>query len=89
VDPRWLLLAATANYLLPVVVFIAGVVVADIVVPGSDLAALAVGIVSMLAAGFLVRSFLRSVQRPRLRLIDLPEALESSGQRDHLTSRDI
>ncbi len=84
-DPRWLLLAAAANYLLPVVAFVAGAVLADMGWPRSDSAALVAGIVSMVSAWFLARLGLSSVYRPRLRLVDFDGALESSDQRDHIS----
>lgn len=87
-DPRWLLLAAASNYLLPVVMFVAGAVVADIGWPRSDSAALIGGLGSLFAAAFLARPLLRGVHKPKLRLVDLPDALESGSRCDHVSQQE-
>lgn len=85
-NPRWLLLAAAANYLLPVTAFVAGAVIAGSIWPRSDPAALVGGLLSMFVAWAVIRPWLKSVREPRLRLIDVAKALESNGRCDHISN---
>lgn len=87
-DPRWLMLAAAATYLLPVAAFIAGTLIAELQWPRNDLAALVGGGLFLLATGFGVRHLLRRIGRPVLKLVDLDATLESGDVRGHLTVQD-
>lgn len=86
-DPRWLMLAAAATYLLPVVAFVAGALLADRLLPGSDPAALAAGISFALLAALLARHPLNFISRPRLVLVELHQGLESEGDGGHLSQQ--
>lgn len=88
-DPRWLVLAAAASYLLPVIAFIAGAVSSDRLLPGSDLAALVSGMCFALVAGMLARYPLRSISGPRLLLVELHQGLESESGNDHFSDHGI
>lgn len=78
-DPRWLLLASAATYLLPVIAFVAGALFADRLFPGSDPAALFAGIALALTAGLAAHYPMKLIDRPRLELVELHEGLESNG----------
>lgn len=86
-DPRWLMLAAAAAYLLPVIAFVAGAVFADQVLPGSDPAALFSGVALALVAGLLARFPLKFISRPRLRLVELHAGLESASHGGHFSGQ--
>lgn len=75
-DPRWLVLAAVAAYLLPVLAFVLGAVAADGIWPRNDLAALFTGTVVSLSAVILLRRSLRMPGQPPLVLVDFREPLE-------------
>ncbi|MEX0916142.1 MAG: SoxR reducing system RseC family protein [Wenzhouxiangellaceae bacterium] len=87
-DPRWLVLAAAATYLLPVVAFVTGAVLADLAWPGHDPAALLGGVTLSLAVAVVVRYPIRSISRPRLMLTDFDTALESHARCDQVMGRD-
>lgn len=75
-DPRWLVLAAAAAYLVPVLTFVLGAVAADVAWPGNDLAALFTGLMVSLATVATIRRTLRMLSRPPMTLVDLSEPLE-------------
>lgn len=75
-DPRWLLLAAAAAYLVPASSFVLGAVAADWIWPSNDVAALFTGLVVSLAVAALTRRPLRMISRPPLTIVDLHEPLE-------------
>ena len=83
-DPRWLMLAATVTYLLPVMAFVAGAVVADRFVPGNDAAALMSGVSAAVAAVWLAHRSSKFMGRPRLELVELHRGLESGGDSGHV-----
>ncbi|HKL52414.1 MAG TPA: SoxR reducing system RseC family protein [Wenzhouxiangellaceae bacterium] len=84
-DPRWLMLAAAATYLLPVIAFIVGAVCSDQVWPGSDPAALISGVAFALVTGLLARHPLKFIGRPGLELVELHQGLESEGVSGHFS----
>lgn len=84
-DPRWLLLAATTTYLLPVIGFVAGALVADRTLPANDAAALVSGIAFALLAALPARGPMKLIGRPGLVLVELNQGLESKGR--HLERR--
>lgn len=88
-DSRWLMMAAGAAYLLPVLTFVVAAAGADLVWPGSDPAALVSGLTFALAAVALARHPLKFLGNPRLTLVDLQPDLESAGAGGHLSGRDI
>lgn len=78
-DPGWLMLAAAATYLLPVIAFVGGALLADRLLPGDDPAALVSAVSFALAAVVLARYPLRLIGAPRLQIVDLHEATASAG----------
>jgi len=87
-SPRWLMMAAAALYLLPVLSFLAGCLAAEAIWPANDLAALSLGV---LVSGLAIRSLggrLRSKRPPGLELVEIDAALESGRTGDHLPSHD-
>lgn len=86
-DPRWLVLAAAATYLLPVIAFVGGALCADRLLPGSDPAALASGVAFALLAALLARGPMKLIGRPGLVLVELKESLESTGHGGHLSGQ--
>ncbi len=87
-SPHWLMMAAAALYLLPVIAFLAGALAADAMWPRDDLAALGVGTLFAALAVWSTRRRLRSRPAPGLKLVELAPALESGGARDHFPVRD-
>jgi len=85
-DPRWLMVAAAATYLLPVIAFITGAVFSDQVWPGSDPAALISGTAFALLAAWIARHPLKLIGRPGLELVEMHQSLESGGDSDHFSS---
>jgi len=85
-DPRWLVLAAAATYLVPVLSFVAGAVLGDMLRPESDPVALTTGLSFALAAVLLLRYPLNVIAQPRLQLVDLHQGLESADASDHFSS---
>lgn len=80
-EPRWLVLAAAATYLLPVIGFVAGALSAERILPGSDPAALVFGVAVAVLAALLARGQMKRIGRPGLVLVELNQSLESKGQR--------
>lgn len=89
--PRWLMMAAAALYLLPVMAFLAGSLAADAIWPRNDLAALCGGMLVVFLVVRMIRNWLRSQGPPGLELIALDgtigESLESRRTGDHLKSQ--
>lgn len=81
IDARWLMLAAAASYLVPVLAFIAGALAAGPVLGQGDVAALIGGLIATAAAWLLIRRLAPGLLRPALRI---GEALESASARNHL-----
>lgn len=81
IDSRWLLLAAAASYLLPVLAFIAGALAAGPGLGRGDVAALTGGVIAAAAASFSSHRLAPGLLRPRMRI---GEVLESAGRRNHL-----
>lgn len=93
-DPRWLVLAAAATYLLPVIAFVAGALCADRLLPGSDPAALVSGVGFALLAALLARGPMKLVGTPGLVLVELNQGpgtegrrLETEGDRGHVSGQ--
>lgn len=91
-DPRWLMLAAATTYLLPVIAFVGGALVAERLMPGNDPAALISAVSSAVATGLLARYRLKLIGAPRLQLVDLHKnlgstGLESPGDSGHFSGR--
>lgn len=84
-DPRWLVLAAAATYFVPVLSFVAGAVLGDILRPGNDAASLVAGVSFALVVVLLLRYPLRAIAQPRLQLVDMHQDLESAGASDHFS----
>ncbi|MDT8437752.1 MAG: SoxR reducing system RseC family protein [Wenzhouxiangellaceae bacterium] len=85
---RWLLVAAAGLYLLPLLLFVAGAVLADGFWPGSDSLALIVGLAFGLAGLSAVRTRLRRIPAPEMRRRATACALESRDGGNHVDSRD-
>jgi positive regulator of sigma E activity len=81
IDSRWLLLAAAAGYLVPVLAFIAGAVAAGPMLGQGDGAALIGGLIATAAAWHAIRRLAPGLLRPAVRIGEL---LESAGSRNHL-----
>lgn len=87
VNPRWLLMAAAAVYLLPVLGFLAGCVAADAIWPRDDAAALGGGLLALLSI-VAIRARLRGRGAPQPELVLIDGPLESRAAQNHLSSRD-
>jgi len=81
VDSRWLLTAAAIAYLLPLIAFVIGAVLAGPALGASDGAALAGGLAGVVFAWIIVRRLMPGLLNPRLHL---GEVLESRPARNHL-----
>lgn len=68
IDSRWLLLAAAAAYLIPVLAFIGGALVAGAVIGDHDLAALAAGLLATAVASLALRHLVPGLLRPELHI---------------------
>lgn len=86
-DPRWLMLAAAVTYLLPVMAFVTGAVLADWLLPGNDPVALMSGIALAVFAALVARRALRIIGRPRLELVELHQSLESGNDSGHVPDK--
>jgi positive regulator of sigma E activity len=87
VPARWLLQVALGLYLLPVIAFVTGAVVADALAPGRDVPALLLG---MLAAGTAAGLYRYGPLRPAPPPLTVRHAearLESGGPRMHVSLR--
>lgn len=80
VDSRWLLLAAAAAYLLPLLAFIGGALTAGVFAGGNDAAALLGGLVASAGAWLALRRGLPGLLQPNLKLDPM---LESHAERNH------
>ncbi|MBS3744929.1 MAG: SoxR reducing system RseC family protein [Wenzhouxiangellaceae bacterium] len=87
-NPHWLMMAAAALYLLPVIAFLVGALAAEAMWPRDDLAALGVGSLFAGLAVWSTRGRLGSSLAPVLKLAELDPALESSGARDHFPKKE-
>jgi len=85
---HWVMLAAAALYLVPVIAFLAGALAADTIWPRDDLAALCGGLLAGFGAVGAIRKRLRCTRPPRLELVELDAGLESRAGGDHLRWRD-
>ncbi len=85
---HWLLAAAAALYLLPVLSFLAGCVVAGAIWPANDLAALCGGVLVAVLAAPSIRRRLGDRRPPELELVKVDGTLESVRDGDHVPSHD-
>lgn len=86
VEPRWLMVAAAALYLLPVSSFLAGCLAADALWPRDDMAALCGGVLLALLSIQVIRRRLRTHGPPQFELILIEGPLESRAAGDHIPS---
>ena len=87
-NPRWLMRAAAAFYLLPVAAFLAGCLGAHAIWPDNDLAALSGGTLVAALVIRVARERLRRAGPPGLELIEIDSGLESRGIGGHLPSHE-
>ena len=83
-NPRWLMMAAAALYLLPVLSFLGGALAAHAIWPRNDAAALGGAVLVTFLAMQAIRTRLHSRGPPELALVPADGPLESGGAGDQL-----
>jgi len=81
IDARWLLIAAGAAYLVPLIALLGAMVLIGPVAGGSDAVVLGAGLAAIAASWLLTRNLLPGLLRPALTIDSI---LESVAAREHL-----